>query len=69
LCALVAWAAGNRALKADHKEIRDLFREFQASGEKAVKKAEIVGQILELLTVYPEVRALLRGLEEEVLES
>jgi hypothetical protein len=34
-----------------------------------VKKAEIVGQILELLTVYPEVRALLRGLEEEVLES
>jgi hypothetical protein len=24
-------------LKADHKEIRDLFRKFQAAGEKAVK--------------------------------
>ena len=66
-------------LKADHKEIRHLFREFQAAGEKAAKKkAKLVGQIIELLTVhtyienevmYPEVRALLPGLEDDVLES
>ena len=56
-------------LKADHKEIRNLFRKFQAAGDKAVKKkATIVGQIITLLTVhtyienevmYPEVSALL----------
>jgi hemerythrin superfamily protein len=66
-------------LKADHKEIRRLFREFQAAGDKASKKkAKIVGQIIELLTVhtfienevmYPQVRALLPDLEEDVLES
>jgi hemerythrin superfamily protein len=40
-------------LKADHKEIRGLFREFRAAGEKAVKKkSKIVGQIIELLTVH-----------------
>ena len=34
-------------LKADHKEIRNLFRKFQAAGGKAVKKKEtIVGQII-----------------------
>jgi hemerythrin superfamily protein len=56
-------------LRADHKEIRNLFREFRAAGDKAVKKkSKIVGQIIELLTVhtyienevmYPEVCALL----------
>jgi len=66
-------------LKADHKEIRDLFREFQAAGDKAVKKkSKIVGQIIELLTVhtyienevmYPEVCALLPDLKDDVLES
>src|ERR1700683_5775064 len=66
-------------LKADHKEIRRLFREFQAAGDKAVKKkAKLVGQIIELLTVhtyienevmYPEVRALLPALEDDVLEA
>ena len=66
-------------LKADHKEIRRLFREFQAAGDKAVKKkAKLVGQIIEALTVhtyienevmYPEVRALLPDLEDDVLES
>ena len=66
-------------LKADHKEIRNLFRKFQAAGDKAVKKKEtIVGQIIELLTVhtyienevmYPEVCALLPDLKEDVLES
>ena len=27
-------------LKADHKEIRNLFRKFQAAGDKAVKTKE-----------------------------
>jgi hypothetical protein len=32
-------------LKADHKEIRNLFRKFRAAGDKAAKeKAKIVGQ-------------------------
>lgn len=66
-------------LKVDHKEIRRLFREFQAAGDKATKKKEkVVDQIIKLLTVhtyvenevmYPEVRALLPDLEDEVLES
>ena len=66
-------------LKADHKEIRNLFRKFQAAGDKAVKKkSKIVGQIIELLTVhtyienevmYPEVCALLPDLKDDVLES
>ena len=66
-------------LKADHKEIRSLFRKFQAAGDQAVKKkAKIVGQIIELLTVhtyienevmYPEVCALLPDLKDDVLES
>src|SRR6266566_4972492 len=66
-------------LKADHKEIRNQFRKFQAAGDKAVKTKEtIVGQIIELLTVhtyienevmYPEVCALLPHLKDDVLES
>jgi hypothetical protein len=66
-------------LKDDHKEIRRLFREFQRAGEKATKKkARLVGQIIERLTVhtyienevvYPEVRALLPELEDDLLES
>jgi hemerythrin superfamily protein len=66
-------------LKADHKEIRGLFREFQAAGDKALKtKERIVGRIIELLTIhtfienevmYPEVRKLLPDLEDDVLES
>jgi hemerythrin superfamily protein len=66
-------------LKADHKDIRNLFRRFQATGDKAVKKkAKIAGQIIELLTVhtyienevmYPEVCTLLPNLRDDVLES
>src|SRR6202161_2381922 len=66
-------------LKDDHKQIRRLFREFEASGDNAAKKrAKIVGQIITLLTVhtyienevmYPEVIALLPDLKEDVLES
>jgi hemerythrin-like domain-containing protein len=66
-------------LKADHKEVKQLFREFQAAGERATKKkGELVSKIIELLTVhtyienevmYPEVRRLLPDVEEDVLES
>jgi hemerythrin superfamily protein len=66
-------------LKADHKDIRRLFREFEAAGDRAIKKkAKIVRKIIELLTVhtyvenevmYPEVRGLLPDLDEGILES
>jgi hemerythrin-like domain-containing protein len=66
-------------LREDHKEIRRRFREFQAAGERATKqKAQLVSKIIELLTIhtyienevmYPEVRALLPDLEDDVLES
>jgi hemerythrin superfamily protein len=66
-------------LKADHKEMRRLFRNFQGAGDKATKKkASLVKQIVSALTahtyienevLYPEVRARLPELEENVLES
>ena len=66
-------------LKDDHKEIRDLFRQFKEAGERATaRKGQIVNRILEALTVhtylenecmYPETRRLLPDLEEDVLES
>ncbi|HEX8971423.1 hemerythrin domain-containing protein [Oryzihumus sp.] len=66
-------------LKDDHKEVRQLFREFEEAGENAtVRKGQIVRKIIELLTVhtyienevmYPEVRALLPDVEDDVLES
>jgi hemerythrin superfamily protein len=66
-------------LKADHKEIRKTFREFQAAGQNATKaKGDLVAKMIELLTVhtyvenevlYPEVRRLLPDLEDDVLES
>ena len=66
-------------LKDDHKQIRKLFRDFQDAGENATKtKANVVDKILEALTVhtyleneciYPAVRELLPGVEDDVLES
>jgi hemerythrin-like domain-containing protein len=66
-------------LKADHKEIRKAFREFEAAGENATKKkGQLVKKMIELLTVhtyleneimYPEVRRLLPDVEDDVLES
>jgi hemerythrin-like domain-containing protein len=66
-------------LKSDHKELRRVFREFQAAGDRAVKtKAKLAERMIELLTVhtyienevmYPEVRRLLPDLEDDVLES
>ena len=53
-------------LKQDHKEIRKVFRDFEAAGPNAtVRKGELVAKMIELLTVhtyienevmYPQVR-------------
>jgi len=66
-------------LKSDHKEVRQLFREFQKAGDGATaRKGQLVNKILELLTVhtyienevmYPEVRARVPELEDDILES
>lgn len=66
-------------LKQDHKEIKALFRKFEAAGENATTaKGKLVDQMIELLTVhtyienegmYPEVRKLVPELEDDVLES
>jgi hemerythrin-like domain-containing protein len=66
-------------LKADHKEVRQLFRQFEAAGANATAtKGRLVTKIIELLTVhtyienevmYPAVRELLPDLEDDVLES
>ena len=66
-------------LKDDHKQIKRLFRDFEAAGENATKrKGEVVSKIIELLTMhtyienevmYPEVRRLVPDLEDDILES
>ncbi|MFB7664031.1 hemerythrin domain-containing protein [Kitasatospora sp. NPDC056138] len=66
-------------LKEDHKEIRRLFREFEAAGEDAkATKHNLVDKIVEALTVhtyienevmYPKVRELVPELERDILES
>lgn len=66
-------------LKADHKEVLALFKDFEKAGKDAHKtKGKIVHKVIELLTVhtyienevmYPRVRALLPDLEDDILES
>ncbi|MGZ4436300.1 MAG: hemerythrin domain-containing protein [Nocardioidaceae bacterium] len=66
-------------LREDHKEIRKVFKEFQAAGENAkTTKQRLVDRMIELLTVhtyienevmYPKVREELPDLEGDVLES
>jgi hemerythrin-like domain-containing protein len=66
-------------LKDEHKQIRRLFREFEAAGEKAYRtKGRVVDEIISALTVhtylenevmYPRTRELLPDLEDDVLES
>lgn len=66
-------------LREDHKEIRRLFREFEAAGEDAkATKHNLVDKIVEALTVhtylenevmYPQVRKLVPELERDILES
>lgn len=66
-------------LKADHKRVKALFKQFQQAGDGAVKlKGQLVDKIIEELTIhtyienecmYPEVRKLVPELEQDVLES
>jgi hemerythrin superfamily protein len=66
-------------LKQDHKEIRNLFRQFHQAGVNAKQRqGEVVDQILEALTVhtyieneclYPRVLERLADLSEDVRES
>jgi len=66
-------------LKDDHKQIRKVFKDFEAAGEHAeVRKGQLVDRMIELLTqhtyienevMYPRVRELLPELEDDVLES
>lgn len=66
-------------LKEDHQRIRKLFRDFGKAGANATAtKGKIVSRIIEELTVhtylenevlYPEVRALVPEVEDDVLES
>jgi hemerythrin-like domain-containing protein len=66
-------------LKEDHKQVKAMFRKFEAAGDGAhAQKGAIVDRIIELLTVhtyienevmYPQVRRLLPDLEDDVLES
>jgi hemerythrin-like domain-containing protein len=66
-------------LKADHKEVKGVFKQFQQAGEDATaKKGELVQKMIELLTIhtyleneliYPEVRRQLPDIEDDILES
>ncbi len=66
-------------LKNDHKDIKRLFRQFEKAGKNATSaKGDTVRRVIELLTVhtyleneimYPQVRALLPEVEDDVLES
>jgi hemerythrin superfamily protein len=66
-------------LKTDHKQVRSLFRKFEQAGDNAnATKGRLVDQILEELTVhtyienegmYPDVRALVPDLTDDILES
>jgi hemerythrin superfamily protein len=66
-------------LKNDHKEVKKLFRQFEKASENATAtKGATVRKIIELLTIhtyleneimYPQVRALLPEVEDDVLES
>src|SRR4051794_15214799 len=64
-------------LKADHKEVKKIFRDFEKADNERTK-GQLVRQIIELLTIhtyleneimYPEVRRLLPDVEDDVLES
>jgi len=66
-------------LKDDHKRVRSLFKRFQGSSPEALSaRGKIVDEIIQELTVhtyienevmYPQVRALVPELEQDVLES
>jgi hemerythrin-like domain-containing protein len=64
-------------LRAEHKEIKRLFRRFERAEDKA-ERQELVTQIIDLLkshtrieneVMYPRVRTMVPDLESDVLES
>ena len=65
-------------LKQDHREMRELFGQFEQADGAPKRQAGIVNRIIEGLTVhtyienkcmYPQVRALMPDLVDDVLES
>ena len=65
-------------LKNDHKEVERLFKEFERAATSAERKGQIAKQVSRLLTahtyvenevMYPQVRALVPTLEDDILES
>jgi hemerythrin superfamily protein len=65
-------------LKADHKEVKGLFKQFQQERTPDSIKGALVTKMIELLTIhtyienecmYPAVRKLLPDLEDDILES
>ena len=65
-------------LKNDHKEVERLFKEFEKASTSAQRKGQIAKQVSRLLTahtyienevMYPQVRALVPTLEDDILES
>jgi hemerythrin superfamily protein len=66
-------------LREDHKEIRQVFKQFQkAEDESSATRQRLVDRMIELLTahtyvenevMYPRVRELLPDLEHDILES
>ncbi len=65
-------------LKADHKQVAKLFAEFEKPKTTTARRRAIVAECLELLTVhtfieneilYPEVRAAVPDIEDDILES
>ncbi|MGQ0843095.1 MAG: hemerythrin domain-containing protein [Sporichthyaceae bacterium] len=66
-------------LKADHDELKAVFREFEEAGPDAkVTKGRLVDRMIELLTVhtyleneclYPQMRELVPDVEDDILES
>ncbi|MGV1008251.1 MAG: hemerythrin domain-containing protein [Dermatophilaceae bacterium] len=65
-------------LKADHKDVERLFKEFEKAGTTAQRKGQIAEEVSTLLTththvenevMYPQVRELLPDLEDDILES
>ncbi|HEX6421048.1 MAG TPA: hemerythrin domain-containing protein [Acidimicrobiales bacterium] len=66
-------------LKDDHRTVEDLFKRFEAAGERAyVEKRKVVDRIIEELSIhaaieeqlfYPVTRATVPAVEDEALES
>jgi hemerythrin-like domain-containing protein len=66
-------------LREDHRELKRVFRDYEATGEEAhVAQARLVRRMIELLTVhtylenecvYPRIEALVPELADEIRES